>query len=451
MNTFASLLKLELMKFVPKIQQVIDYDHCITCGACIQICPKKNITPEFNKTRLAFEVKINQPELCAECPAPCDEVCPSITTNFKELLNAGDKTINREGLIENVYLGYSEKEQKNGVSSSGGIVRTIIKEALKNGDQVLCLTRQENEYLPEIITVIDQVKNIPGSIYHSIDFNNALQLLINNEKPVVLIATPCQLAGIRNYIAKFDNRLEDKIKLTIGLICGWSFSHHSIEAIKKFKKIKEPIIDVTYRGEDQVGNLKIATAKKLYVQNRAKPDSFSNWIDYRAAFSRTLNRMRCRVCQDHTNILSDISVGDAWLKRTLGEKLSVIVTRTKKGEDCIESLTINADLNIEKTNINDLVESQSKNLVYGLDALKMEKYLAEKNIHVPRFIFNSEKTDTTILTKKDRSYLKFDFYKRGLVFQQQYRKYRIIYMFTSIKSLLLEIYVKIKRKIKSYL
>jgi coenzyme F420 hydrogenase subunit beta len=447
MHTFGKELHYHHMKFVPIIQQVIDNDHCITCGACIQVCPPKIIRSVFNKTRLAYEVKISEPDKCNHCPAPCDKVCPSITTNFMDLLKTGNKQVAPEGPIENVYIGYSDSEQVNGVSSSGGLVRVFIKKALLDKDPVICLTRQEQEYLPEIITELGQIENIPGSIYHSIDYNGALDLIIKSAKPVILIATPCQLAGIQNYITKFNPDLSKNIKLTIGLICGWSFSHHSIEALKLYKGIHDPVIDVTYRGEDQIGNLKITTSKEVYTFNRAKPDSFSEWIDYRASFSRTLNRLRCRVCQDHTNILADIAVGDAWLKRTRGRKLSIVISRNFKGETAISQLLKNPEVHLEKTDVNDVIESQSKNLVYGIDARKMESYLISNNIQTPKFIFNGKESAFQELSKSDYSYLKFDFYKKSLVFRHKYKKYRTIYMLTSVKVLAIEMYIKWKRRI----
>jgi coenzyme F420 hydrogenase subunit beta len=435
------------MKFVPIIQQVIDNDHCITCGACIQVCPEKTILSEFNKKRLAFEVKIREPDKCIGCPAPCDNVCPSITSNFMDLLKTGNKEVLREGPIENVYTGYSETQQINGVSSSGGIIRAFIKMAFKNGDPVLCLTRQGQDYLPEIINEESQIDRIPGSIYHSIDFNNALGLILQAEKPVLIVATPCQLAGIQNYITKYNPGLSKNIKLTIGLICGWSFSHHSIEALKIYNGIHEPVIDVTYRGEDQIGNLKIKTVKKTYIYNRAKPNSFREWINYRASFSRTLNRLRCRVCQDHTNILADIAVGDAWLKRTRGKKLSIIITRNLRGETALNQLIEKSDIHVEKTDMTDIIESQSKNLVYGIDARKMESYLISDNIHTQKFIFNKNDPKVQVLSKSDESFLKFGFFKRSLVFAKKYKKYRTIYMLTSIKALAIERYIRLKRKI----
>lgn len=439
------------MKIIPNIQQVIENDHCITCGACIQVCPPHIITSSFSKERMAYEVKITNPEKCTGCSAPCDQVCPSIETNFMKLLGTNGRPVPAEGPIKNVYLGYSEKDQVNGISSSGGIVRKLIHKAIQEGDPVICLTRQGTDYLPETISRESDLMRIPGSIYHSIDFNDAIRLLKQVEKPAILVATPCQLAGIRNYIIDFEPQLEQKVKFTIGLICGWSFSHHSIEALKVYKKIIDPVTDVRYRGEDQIGNLKIYTEKRTYIYSRSKHESFKQWIDYRAAFSRTLNRLRCRVCMDHTNILADISVGDAWIKRTWGNKLSVIVSRNQRGEEAIQQLMNFKDIHIERTSVADLIESQSKNLVYGIDARKMTSYLKLKKEFTPRFIFNSGDSNKSELSKAELSHLKFDFYKREIVFKGEYRRYRSIYMFTSLKTSVIEIYVKLKRKIKKFL
>src|SRR5690606_37960767 len=109
--------------------------------------------------------------------------------------------------------------------------------------------------------------------------------------------------------------LSEKIALIAGIICGWMYSHHGIRAFSSYKNINQEIKDVRYRGEDKVGKLKIFTNDEVHTFDRRKFHSFKEILDYRASFSTDVNRLRCRLCQNHLNVTADIAVGDAWLAR----------------------------------------------------------------------------------------------------------------------------------------
>lgn len=424
---------------MPMIQDVISNDMCIACGACIYACGEENIKNKYSDYRCAHEVLIIDDKKCNDCKKPCESVCPSIEVNYVEFMKnhflSPEKEL-RIGPVGAVKTGYAKKHRDNGVSSSGGVVRALIVNALESGQKVICLYGEGKNYRPHLITELETVKKIPGSIYHSVSFTNCIHILKELDSPCLLVSTPCQLEGVEKYILNIEPELKNKIALKIGLICGWMFSDHGVQAFAKYNKINEPLVDMGYRGESQAGNLKLKTKSMLYSYDRRVFNTFNELLNYKACFSSPVNRLRCRICQNHTNVLADISVGDAWLKSNKGEKRSLIVIRTNAGSKVIEQMSNNGQLILEKGSVEDIVESQSANLVFGNTAMKLQQYLRNKNIFVPRFIFHRAQQYDLVLSRGENIIFRFEFVLRNLLRNGRYEKFKFMYFIRHMRKLL---------------
>jgi len=407
----------------PIIIDVVENDMCIGCGACIYTCPSGVIEPVFNDERKVREVKVTDFDTCKDCML-CDEVCPSIHVDFSQLLQ---KPVKREGDILSISIGYSSEHQFNNISSSGGIIRALVLDALKHQKPVICLGTFDDTYNAVLLKNPEDLSKVPGSIYHSVSFSECIKLLKSLDKPCVLVAIPCHLEGLKNYIQKVEPALDSKIDLIVGLICGWMYTEHSLEAFAGYKGIKEKIHDAGYRGEDKVGNLKLHTDQKTHHFSRRVFDSFNDKLDYKASFSRYMNRLRCRVCEDHLNILSDITVGDAWLKRFEDEKLSIVVSRTDIGLHKIRELEKNGEITLKSGEFSDLIESQSDDIVYSHSAIDMNSYLRSKKRHAPKFNFDGKDQGSVKLGITKRLDFSFDMFMRVLIIRGKYKLYRILY------------------------
>ena len=337
------------MNASPSIQEVVRNDLCIACGACIPACPYSNISPAFSMKRGAHEVAISDPTRCSDCAQPCDAVCPSIRVDFVRQLHARDGSHDadnedslptRDGWMQAIHLAWSPKFQADGVSSSGGVTRAILANSLKNGTPVVCLAwdADRSDYSPRRLESLRDIDLVPGSIYHSTTFVGALDLIRSAEDPVVLIAIPCQLSGLLQYIANHEHSLAKKIGLVVGIVCGWMYSHHAVKAFAQFIGSEQPdVTKTTYRGGDRVGKLVVRSRGKDQSFDRRKFQSQREAINYQSSFSRDMNRLRCRMCQDHLNLAADIVVGDAWLSRN-SDKKSIVACRTSRGEAALSAL-----------------------------------------------------------------------------------------------------------------
>ena len=422
------------------ILDVVAADLCIACGACVHACPPSVIESIYNETRGAFEVHIRDQSACVSCSAPCEQVCPSVEVDFSKL-GIGSKMdggpVSREGSIRETWLGYSPDFQHNGVSSSGGFIRGVIRHSLDHSLPVVCLCADGNDYAPRLLHSTKDLTLVPGSIYHGVSFVKLIDVLHEANEPVLLIATPCQLEGLYKYIKIVEPVLAEKIAIVVGLICGWMYSNHALHAFASFKKISSPVLNAHYRGEDKVGRLKLYTETETFSYDRRRFDTKREYYDFRACFSSMLNRLRCRLCENHVNVLADIAVGDAWLKRRSDEKLSIIVVRSPTGSDLMARMQEAEEVKLIPAEPADLNESQSDNLVYGYVARQLNRFVAHKGIAVPRFYFAEPHTPMPYEGLLVRMLYHFEYGLRKLVRQGRYRLFRKGYWFYAKYKVLL--------------
>ncbi len=406
----------------PTLQNVIETDTCIACGACIEACPKKIIEPAYNDFRGAHEITVNARHECIGCDGVCEKVCPSISFDYVPF--EGTHELERLGRLEAVYVGHSNKFQFNGNSSSGGVVRELIHHYVNHNVPVICLAGVDGSYKAQRIVTHEDLETVPSSIYHGVSFVDAIKLLQAAEEKCVLVAIPCVLEGIQKYISTVEPHLSKKIEITVGIICGWMYSDHSWQSFSRFKSIQENVVDVAYRGEEKVGLLKLKTPNKVYKYPRRGFASFRDEIDFRTSYSGVFNRFRCRMCQNHTNITADIAVGDAWLQRfsAAHEKLSILITRTGLGENLIETLAKSGGLILDRSTPEDIVESQSLNLVNGITAQTVAIFQQGRNQPVPNFHFSNSRSHS--LSFREALKCREELFWRAVVRLRYYSVYR---------------------------
>jgi coenzyme F420-reducing hydrogenase beta subunit len=304
-------------------------------------------------------------------------VCPSVQVDFEGLqkkLFPGEP-FTSVGAVKSIMLAQSTNYERNLKASSGGIIKELLLEYLSRHevDGAIALSHVEGLlFEPSLITRTEQVDMLPGSIYHNIPFDKALHLLGTNQGCYVLVAIPCQLEGIYNYIFKYRPELVERVYTAIGLICGWTYTHHSIKAICEFKGLDfDQIEAVAFRGGDPVGRLRIQLPRKKVEVNRRTD------FDYIVAFDRSFNTPRCHLCVNHVNFLADIVVGDAWLSSTANSKsgASIVICRTKEAVEVMQTLEEKGRIRRAEATEAEIVESQGRRFTYGDSSYAYADYL----------------------------------------------------------------------------
>ncbi len=195
------------------------------------------------------------------------------------------------------------------------------------------------------------------------------------------MAIPCELEGIFSYISKIEPALADRIHATVGLLCGWQYSHHALRAICEFKGIDaDAIVDVSYRGGGPVGKLRITTLGGAVTEVNRRVD-----FGYQVAFDRHFNTPRCHLCINHANFLADIVVGDAWLPSTVATKtgISLVISRTSAADRMVRDLASDGRIVLTDVSTAEIEESQSRRIAFGDFAYAYADYLRKIGRFVP--------------------------------------------------------------------
>jgi coenzyme F420 hydrogenase subunit beta len=359
------------------LRGVLDNDLCIACGACVFADPTLEL--KLQPEKLIFE-----PTHAGNQDAA--DVCPAVQVDFtrlQDLLFPGAEQT-PYGVVHSVLLAQSTDLDRNTRASSGGMIKEVLIELLSRDDVDGAIVLQHVEGLhfePGLITTVEEVDQLPGSIYHNLPKHRALELLRENEGRYVLVAIPCELEGIYNYIFQKEPHLRDRIHTTIGLLCGWQYNWHSIRAICQYKGVDpDRIVDVSYRGDGPIGKLRIWTddGTEHTVSRRVG-------FAYQVAFDRTFNTPRCHLCINHSNFLADIVVGDAWLASTLGTKtgISLVINRREEMDHLVRGLETRGRVVLSEVTVNEIRESQKPRVAFGNFAYAYGEHLDELGLHRP--------------------------------------------------------------------
>jgi coenzyme F420-reducing hydrogenase beta subunit len=361
------------------LQGVIDASMCIGCGACMSVDPTLKV--ELDPQKLIY-----QPSHASGADAA--SVCPAVRVDFaglQETIFPGAEQT-PYGVVHSVLLAQSTDYPRNLKASSGGLVKELLLHYLRRDDVdgALALGHVGGiDFQTRLVTRPEQVDELPGSIYHNLQQSRALELLHELEGRYVLVAIPCQLEGIYSYIHQRAPHLAGRIHTTIGLLCGWQYSHHALRAVAQFKGIDyQAITDLSFRGDGPVGKLKIWTGETVHTAGRRVD------FDYQVAFDRSFNTPRCHTCVNHSNYLADIVVGDAWLPSTVTTRtgVSLLICRTPGTDQAVRALARDGAVMLSEVSTAEIMESQKRRVVFGDFAYAYSAYLDEIGVHHPDMV-----------------------------------------------------------------
>lgn len=255
----------------------------------------------------------------------------------------------------------STEKRIQDVSQDGGIVSSLLCYALDEGiiEGAVVAGDPGDDWtpVPQVVTSSDEVIDAAGTKYSMSPNIFALKEAVRQYglESVAIVATPCQVQGIRKAQAyPFSTRfVTDKIKLIIGIYCMENFPMASLNTFAEAKL-----------------NTTLANADKMDI-GKGKFWLNENGEEKGLALKEThgYEQAGCNVCQDYVCEYSDISTGsvgspDGW---------STVLTRTDAGEDIFKA-AIDADL-IETKEMDDV--KPGLGLLEKLAKDKKEKSTAE--------------------------------------------------------------------------
>lgn len=288
--------------------KVGDKSQCCGCEACRSVCPMICISMKADKEGFLYpEVDLSQ---CIDCKL-CEKVCPVLHPAF---LDRKSK----------VFAGINNDIKIRLQSSSGGIFTLLAEQILRKGGIVFgaCFDEQWN-VVHSYTDTIEGLARFRGSKYVQSSIGDSFlqaKKFLDKGREVLFSGTPCQIAGLKNFLRKPYQNL-----LTVDVVCHgvpspkvWrSYLYKSASNAYHIKKrdssfsFVDKITNISFRSKENGWK---AYCVKIEYQNGEKDvTSFYNNIYMNVFLSNLSLRPSCYACPTKLHYAqSDITLADFW-------------------------------------------------------------------------------------------------------------------------------------------
>lgn len=373
-------------------------EECYGCRACEQICPRHAISMETDNEGFLYPTLNNN--LCINCTL-CEQVCPFMNSQSK-----------KEPI--HWYASWAKDKQIIKKSSTAGIFALIAEYVLENKGIVIGCTINYKEKKAQHV-IIDKHKDIhclQGSKYMQSDTLNTFTLVkkaLKENKLVYYTGTPCQIAGLRNYLIKDYANL-----ITSDLICHGVCSNLFFQKEVEYwqNKLKGTITNFRCRSKRKYkwsdgGVIAFDLIKKNGKIKTYDIPAIKSIMYYAFAYADKAynHRISCYNCLYKSSYRTgDITIGDFWGFEKFYKELAT----PERYRDGIALVAINT---IKGNNFFSCI----------LDKIQFKEIEKDKAILQEALISNK--------TKKEIPTLRYTLYKK--ILEMDYRMMAKKYLFTS--------------------
>lgn len=265
---------------------------CTGCSACSNVCPVDAIQMVPNCE--GFLNPTIDKGKCIKC-LKCSNVCPVINHRTKSYNDI------------NVYACWNINNDIRKESSSGGVFSALAKPILENGGYVIGAAYNDKMALEHIsITRAQDIYKIRGSKYIQSNIKyiyREIKSLLDCGNKVMFVGSPCQVAGLKNYIG-INNNLVCCDFICHGVPSQTLFTKY-IKWIEDHKKVK--ISNYNFRDKSK-GWYDASRTINNNIKLKGKYDIFFYWFNQNITL-----RESCYKCPAiGMNRHGDITIADYW-------------------------------------------------------------------------------------------------------------------------------------------
>lgn len=340
---------MEKESYVP----ICKVSECTACNGCLNICKHDAIS---YKTIVggSTQAVINK-DLCVNCNM-CKLACPQVN--------------DVKGSMPHIcYASWSNDPKIRVTSASGGVAAELYKLFLeRNGVIAGVYLNTQYSATYKLSSNYSDIYKFQNSkyvysdtklIYYDIEKN-----LKEGEKDIFFIGLPCQVAGLKQYLAVrkvFTNRL-----YTADLVCHGviptKFLQEHISYIEKKKREKAD--GVSFRNPQErtsTYTFTLSNKGRIFYKKRVKcNDSYQ--IAYHMGIAYRQNCYTCKYSMVERQ--GDITLADfAYVGKLApcsysNENVSCILVNTKKGKEIIEQLSKSGKVFLEERPIKEEIDNE---------------------------------------------------------------------------------------------
>lgn len=364
-----------------------DKSKCCGCRACEQICPLDVIQMEADTEGFIYP-KVGKK--CIECKL-CEKVCPLLNRN-KEM---------EEGFKQKVYAAYIKDEEILLNSSSGGIFTALAEVVLKRQGSVLGAAYNEEMKVEHIcVENPGAIYKLRGSKYVQSDTGKTYQKvkqMLNEQREVLYVGTPCQIAGLKRYLGKSYEHL-----ITVDLVCHGTPSPKIFSEYIKYLENKHGKIIREFKFRYKEKYTWGRGYQLKFEDNKEKSDIAALSPYYYAFLSNMLHRPVCYSCPYATDQREgDITLADYWgIEEEYPEMFnpkgnSLIIINSKKGSNILKEIEnkleiIESTMEIAKRKNENLSKASNKHKYRDIIYIDLEKegfeYISKKYCRPHKYV-----------------------------------------------------------------
>jgi coenzyme F420 hydrogenase subunit beta len=301
------------------LSKIIDGGLCHRCGSCIGICPTGVLSLDEEEYP-----KVSNLSACTDCDL-CMKVCPGDEFNFhahhEKVFSENGNIKSTHGHFIESFIAHSKDPDIQERSTSGGLVTDILLHLLETQqiDGAVVIASDEKEIWkgkPIVARTRQELLGAMKSKYAISPTNTMFAEIRAMPGKYALVGLPCQIHGFRK-AAELDQRINERVVLTIGLYCHAAIEHDALRIIWQSLPLEKREQAVRYIS--RVGKHP-GTPHLELKDGSLYPVYFSEAKGYRPSSMEIINIVyrlytpsRCLTCFDASAEFADIAIGDPWM------------------------------------------------------------------------------------------------------------------------------------------
>lgn len=308
-------------------------DTCCGCNACTEICPKHCISMVTDLE--GFWYPQVDTALCIDCGA-CERVCPMLNNKKTNPTKLGTPL---------VYAAYHKNTAIRRDSTSGGIFSALAENVFSAKGYVAGAVYNEDHTVSHIVTPdplkLDELRSSKYLQSFSGTLFSDVKRLLKEQKPILVCGTPCQIAGLYNYLGKdYDNLI------TCDFICKGVNSPkvflkymEMLERRHKSKAVKIKFKDKTFGWHRFAMKVDFENGQS-YCKDRYHDPFFVGYLQ-----AGNFARPSCYSCRfKGFSCYADLTLADFWgiedVDPTMDQDMgtSLVIVNSEKGKRIFENI-----------------------------------------------------------------------------------------------------------------
>lgn len=295
----------------------------------------------------------------------------------------------RIGYFKSLYAGHVNEGEYRENASSGGMGTWIFKELFEKKliDGVIHVKENPDKNSPimfqyDLSRSIDEIKAGSKTKYYPVELSKVLKIVREVPGRYAIVGIPSFIMAVR-LLAEKDDTIKDRIKYTVGLICGHQKSSKFAEAIAwqvgikpgnlKHINFRKKLLDkpANNYGVEVTG---VIDGKEVTIVKPTKELLGQNWGQ---GYFKT---KASDFTDDVMNETADITLGDAWLPEYTKDSKgnNVIIVRNPVIDDLIREGIESGRLNLDVVDKETIFRSQAAHYRHTHDELAYRLYKKDK-------------------------------------------------------------------------